>query len=100
MTSEVRTVITKERPGAEVFHFIMIIATCGLWIPVWLLMRAGRKSVAVTAGPAPAAPPGDSGPRDTTPSVPRYKLPEAGSTEEWQAQHVPGSKAYREAQQI
>jgi hypothetical protein len=40
----------KGGPFAASFHGIMIVCTAGLWIPVWLWARRGRKTVTRTRG--------------------------------------------------
>jgi hypothetical protein len=43
------------------FHLIMSIATCGLWLPVWLIVavtaRRPQQTVTVVAPHQPLAPP-------------------------------------------
>ena len=76
MRKEPVAVTTRSAPLADVFHFVMTILTCGLWIPVWVACARGR--------------------RRTTYALTQQNTPGTSTLDaEFRAEHVPASTEYR-----
>lgn len=75
------TVTTRRKMGpiALTFHTLMMIFTLGLWTPVLLAARRGRKTVTHYDGP-PAAPLGQPGQYPQPPYGQQYPPQQPGPT--------------------